>query len=57
MMVALLDSNGLIQAKNLFYRFGFCPGFWDWLSVEHAKGTLLWPAPFREDDSRLVFGG
>lgn len=35
-----MDSNALIQAKNQFYRFDFCPGFWDWVAIEHAKGML-----------------
>lgn len=39
-MAYLMDSNALIQAKNQFYRFTFCPGFWDWVATEHAKGAL-----------------
>jgi hypothetical protein len=27
----LLDSNVFIQAKNLYYAFDICPGFWEWL--------------------------
>jgi hypothetical protein len=40
-MAYLMDSNALIQAKNQFYRFTFCPGFWDWVADEHTKGALL----------------
>ncbi len=40
-MAYLLDSNTFIQAKNFFYRFSFCPGFWDWLSIEHSNGNLF----------------
>lgn len=40
-MAYLMDSSALIQAKNQFYRFSFCPGFWDWIAAEHAKGALL----------------
>lgn len=27
----LLDSSVFIDAKNLYYAFDICPGFWDWL--------------------------
>jgi hypothetical protein len=27
----LLDSNIFIQAKNFYYGFDICPGFWDWM--------------------------
>jgi hypothetical protein len=47
----LLDSNTFIQAKNDFYRFSFCPGYWDWIidgyhrgqifSTEHVRQELL----------------
>lgn len=37
----LLDANAFIQAKNHFYRFSFCPGFWDWILLEHGKATLF----------------
>lgn len=40
-MPYLIDSSAFIQAKNMFYRFSFCPGFWDWIAAEHAKGTLF----------------
>jgi len=30
-MPYLLDSNVFIEAKNKYYRFSLCPGFWDWL--------------------------
>ncbi len=31
MTVYLLDANTLIQAKNEYYGFDLCPGFWIWL--------------------------
>ncbi len=40
-MAYLMDSNAFIQPKNQFYRFTFCPGFWDWIVAEHAKGMLF----------------
>lgn len=27
----LLDSNTFIEAKNRYYTFDICPGFWQWL--------------------------
>lgn len=32
-MAYLLDSNCFIHAKNLYYGFDVCPGFWDWLEI------------------------
>lgn len=39
-MTYLLDSNAFIQAKDKFYRFSFCPGFWDWLSDGYHRSLL-----------------
>ena len=36
----LLDANVLIEAKNRYYGFELCPGFWDWLEREHAAGLV-----------------
>ncbi len=33
-----LDANIFIQAKNLYYHFDICPGFWDWL--DQQTGTV-----------------
>ena len=35
-MAYLVDSNVVIQAKNLYYGFDFCPAFWDWIDRAHA---------------------
>jgi len=32
-MKYLLDTNVLIEAKNGFYAFDLCPGFWAWLKM------------------------
>jgi hypothetical protein len=40
-MAFLLDSNVLIEAKNRYYAFDICPGFWDWLSDEHDGEQVL----------------
>lgn len=39
-MVYLLDSNVFIEAKNNYYRFEFCPAFWEWIERAHAQGTV-----------------
>lgn len=35
-MAYLLDSNVLIEAKQRYYDFGVCPGFWEWLTVANT---------------------
>ncbi|KAA3500273.1 DUF4411 family protein [Agrobacterium tumefaciens] len=30
-MKLLLDSNIFIEAKNRYYAFDICPGFWEWM--------------------------
>jgi len=40
-MSYLLDSNTFIDAKNRYYDFDLCPGFWDWLEQQNATGTVL----------------
>lgn len=39
-MAYLLDANVLIRAKNDYYGFDFCPGFWDWLETMDAAGVV-----------------
>ena len=39
-MAYVLDSDVLIQAKDEYYAFDLCPGFWDWLGRENAAGRL-----------------
>jgi hypothetical protein len=36
----LIDSNTLIQAKNLYYQHGFCGSFWKWILDAH-NGNIL----------------
>ena len=36
-----LDANVLIQAKDAYYRFSFCPAFWDFLPRAAGEGRLL----------------
>ncbi|HXR04023.1 MAG TPA: DUF4411 family protein [Verrucomicrobiae bacterium] len=40
-MAYLLDANVFIDAKNHYYRFDVCPGFWEWLAYAHGKDLLL----------------
>lgn len=40
-MSYLLDSNTFIEAKNGYYHFDVCPGFWDWILARHAVGDLF----------------
>lgn len=32
-MKFLLDTNVFIEAKNRYYAFDICPGFWDWMDA------------------------
>ena len=36
----LIDSDVLITAKNRYYAFPICPGFWDSLLHGHAQGSV-----------------
>lgn len=35
----LLDSNVFIEAKNRYYAFDICPGFWEWMDSVCASGA------------------
>jgi hypothetical protein len=37
----LLDSNIFIEAKQRYYAFDVCPGFWDALVWQHGRGRIL----------------
>lgn len=45
----LLDSNVLKEAKNRYYGFAICPGFWDWLQQANASGNLASVEKIREE--------
>ena len=36
----LLDSDVFIAAKNSYYAFAICPGFWDSLIHHHSEGNV-----------------
>lgn len=40
-MAYLLDANVFITAKRLHYGFDFCPGFWEWLVMQHDEGRVF----------------
>jgi predicted nucleic acid-binding protein len=40
-MAYLLDANVFIDAKNRYYGFELCPGFWDWLLRRHEAGVVF----------------
>ncbi len=37
----IIDSDVLITAKNLYYAFDLCPGFWKSLIHHHRQGRLF----------------
>lgn len=40
-MAYLLDSDVLIQAKNAYYGFDICPGFWAWTERKYKSGQAF----------------
>jgi hypothetical protein len=40
-MKDLLDANVFIEAKNRYYAFDICPGFWDWMDHIVSGGDVL----------------
>ncbi|MEL7353333.1 MAG: DUF4411 family protein [Cyanobacteria bacterium P01_A01_bin.116] len=48
-MAYLLDSNIFIQAKNEYYGFDLCPGFWAWLKQQNEIGTVWSIVPVKEE--------
>lgn len=45
----LIDSDVLITAKNSYYAFGICPGFWSSLLHGHSHGHLHSIDRFRQE--------
>lgn len=37
----LLDANVFIEAKNKYYGFSLCPGFWNARLVQHSKNRVF----------------
>ena len=40
-MAHLLDANVLIEGKNRYYGFDFCPAFWDWIDAANVAGRVF----------------
>ena len=40
-MAYIVDSNGFIQADNLYYGRDFCPAYWDWLQASGQAGRVI----------------
>lgn len=40
-MAFVLDANVFIEARNRYYAFDICPGFWEWLAGEEGGGHVL----------------
>ncbi len=36
----LFDSNVFIEAMNRYYEASICPGFWNWIDVEHHNENI-----------------
>jgi hypothetical protein len=51
-MAYLIDTSCLIQAKNDYYSFDFCPAFWDWLVRSNQEKKVFSIEPiFAEIDA------
>ena len=48
-MAYLLDANTLIEAKNTWYAFDLCPGFWSWIEDAHNSGQVFSTAGIRKE--------
>lgn len=48
-MIYLLDANIFIQAKNEYYGFDLCPGFWDWLKQQNNQGKVFSIEPVQDE--------
>ena len=51
-MAYLLDADTLIQAKDEYYAFDICPGFWNWLEQENKAGRIFSVQAVREELAR-----
>ncbi|MCE2507864.1 MAG: DUF4411 family protein [Nitrosopumilaceae archaeon] len=39
-MPYVLDTNVFIEAKDYYYMFDVCPGFWEWLVKRNGDGSV-----------------
>lgn len=47
--IYIVDSDVLITAKNLYYAFDICPGFWDGIVRHHRAGRIFSVSRVREE--------
>ena len=40
-MAYVIDASSLIEAKDRYYGFDFCPGYWKWLEGQNAAGVVF----------------
>ena len=40
-MAYILDSDVFIRAKDFYYRYDICPGFWNWLDAANSDGKVM----------------
>jgi hypothetical protein len=50
--VYVLDTNALISPYRRYYRFSFCPGFWDFVRQQFEKQETVSIAKVHEEISR-----
>jgi len=48
-MAYVIDTSVLIDAKDFYYGFDLCPGFWDWLDQEITAGEVMSIARVRKE--------
>lgn len=48
-MTYLLDANVFIEAKNRYYAFDICPGFWSWIEIAGRSGAVATITSVREE--------
>ena len=48
-MPYVLDSDVLIEARKRHYGFDICPGFWDWIDLQHGQSAVLSVEKVREE--------
>jgi len=48
-MAYVLDTSMLVDAKDYYYGFSLCPGFWEWVEREAATGEVLSIAEVRKE--------
>lgn len=53
-MQYVLDTNVFIEAKDCYYRFDVCPGFWKWLVWQNRNGSVY---SVKAVDDELQKGG